>query len=440
VSKEPSRTLPEPSAPSRQLLVQRFSVQVIDGPDEGASCRSDGGALTIGTHESARLILKDPMVSRFHCELIPSGGSLILEDRGSLNGTLVDGVPVVKAPLRSGAVLTLGRTRLRVDLGDKPDRVTLSTKKKFGVMVGSSPEMRRCFALLEKAAASDATVLLRGETGTGKELAAESLHREGARKEGPFVVVDCASIPANLLESELFGHERGAFTGAVAQHKGAFEAASGGTIFLDEIGELPLDLQPKLLRVLESRQVKRVGGRAYFDADVRVVAATHRDLEAEVNAQRFRSDLFYRLAVLEVRIPPLRQRADDLPLLVQHLLAQLGAQDRPQLRTAEFLDGLRHHSWPGNVRELRNYVERCLALDESMPPGKSDEPPPTDVAPAIDVTRPFKSARDQWLGDFERRYLAGVLEAHQGNVAAAARAAGLDRIYFYRLLWKYGLK
>jgi transcriptional regulator with PAS, ATPase and Fis domain len=280
-------------------------------------------------------------------------------------------------------------------------------------------------------------VLLLGETGTGKEAVAESLHRESQRRNEPFIVVDCGAIPPNLLESELFGHVRGAFTGAVASREGAFEAANGGTLFLDEIGELPIDLQPKLLRALEAREVKRVGAKDYTAIDARIIAATHRDLAAEVNTQKFRSDLYYRLAVLEVRLPPLRERLEDLPELVEHMLKSLGAADKPEAalcRTPEFLADLRRHSWPGNVRELRNYVERCLALNQMQPLGGADE------LPVVDVTQPIKIARDRWTRAFERRYLEEILERHGGNVAAAARAAGVDRIYFYRLLWRHGLR
>jgi len=300
--------------------------------------------------------------------------------------------------------------------------------------------MRAVFSLLERAAASDATVLLEGETGTGKEAAAESIHRESARRDGPFVVVDCGAIPPDLVESELFGHDQGAFTGAITSREGAFEAASGGTIFLDEIGELGPEMQPKLLRALERREVKRVGSNRYEPVDVRVVAATNRNLRAEVNARKFRSDLYYRLAVLEIRLPPLRERTADLQLLVEHVLTNLRATERPEaasLRTQRFLTDLARHSWPGNIRELRNYVERCLALHEQTPltPAAEDPGPPV-----IDENEPFRVARERWTRTFERRYLERILRSQRDNVTAAARAAGVDRISFYRLLWRHGLR
>jgi len=293
--------------------------------------------------------------------------------------------------------------------------------------------------MLERAAASDATVLLTGETGTGKEAAAESIHTASVRGEGPFIVVDCGAIPPNLLESELFGHEKGAFTGAVAARKGAFEAASGGTIFLDEVGELTLDLQPKLLRALEKREVKRVGSNEYVPVDVRVIAATNRELRAEVNAKRFRSDLYYRLAVLEVRLPPLRERPEDIPPLVERILLDIDAANRPEaqvVRDGEFLDQLTGHPWPGNVRELRNHIERSLALREPA----ALEGDVGDLGASASAAVPLKIARERWTRSFERRYVEDALRRHQNNVAAAARAAGVGRMYFYRLLWKYGLR
>jgi two-component system, NtrC family, response regulator GlrR len=421
-------------------LVRRFRLLVVTGPDSGINCTSAGKRAVIGTHESADLVVNDRTVSRFHCDITLADGRAVIRDLGSRNGTLVDGVSVVQGHLRSGATLTLGRTQVRFDLGSDHVKIPLYDRERFGLMVGRSLSMRAAFALLERAAGSHATVLLEGETGTGKEAAAESIHREGARRQGPFVVVDCGAIPPDLMESELFGHERGAFTGAVTAREGAFEAANRGTIFLDEIGELATDLQPKLLRALERREVKRVGSNKYVPVDVRVIAATNRNLRAEVNEHRFRSDLYYRLAVLEIRLPPLRERADDLPPLVEHILASQDMSDRPEaalVRTPAFLADLSRHPWPGNVRELRNYLERCLVLHEQTPiaPVNAD-----DGVPVVDTTQPLKVARERWTRAFERRYLEEILRRHDDNVTAAARAAGIDRIYFYRLLWRHGLR
>ena len=300
--------------------------------------------------------------------------------------------------------------------------------------------MRAVFAVLERAAPTGATILLEGETGTGKEAAAESIHRESPRREEPFVVVDCGAIPPTLLESELFGHERGAFTGAEAQRTGAFEAAHRGTIFLDEIGELSPDLQPKLLRALERREVKRVGANQYAPADVRVIAATNRDLRAEVDARRFRPDLYYRLAVVQIRMPTLRERRDDLPVLVASLLADCSPATRDLFSAPGFVDQLSRHSWPGNIRELRNFLERCAALGPGLVPGLFPDPVVEQPGDTVDASRPLREAREAWTRRCERQYLEDLLRRHADNITSAARAADIDRAHLYRLLWKHGLR
>jgi DNA-binding NtrC family response regulator len=420
----------------RHALVRRFRLSVVEGPNRGTAFRSSGLRTMVGTHPSANLVLTDRSVSRFHCEISLDEARPLIRDLASSNGTSVDGVSVVQAHLGDGAILTLGGTRLRFELGDEQVKVPISPRDRFGALVGRSVVMRSLFALLERAAGADATVLLEGETGTGKEVAAEAIHLESARRDGPFVVVDCSAIPGALLESELFGHERGAFTGAVSAREGAFSEAREGTVFLDEIGELPTDLQPKLLRVLERRQVKRVGANKYIPVDVRIIAATNRDLRSEVNAGRFRSDLYYRLAVLELPLPPLRAHKEDLSLLSNHILDQLGAAGRPEadwLRTPQFIERLTRHAWPGNVRELRNYLERCLALRDHAPLPKMRL---SEGFPHAGARLPLKTAREA----FDRQYLQGVLTEEGDNIRAAARAAGMDRAAFYRLLWKHGLR
>jgi len=425
--------------PAATAPVPPMRVRVVDGPDAGAVFAASADRFTIGTHERAELVLRDSTVSRFHCQVGVEDGRITVRDLGSRNGTLVDGVSILHAHLTDGATLRLGRTQLRFELGDEPVGMPVAEEPGFGGMVGGSVAMRAVFARLARAAASDATLLIEGETGTGKEVAAESVHASSARRAGPLVVVDCGAIPPDLLESELFGHERGAFTSAVSVRQGAFELAAGGTIFLDEIGELGPEVQPKLLRVLERREFKRVGGTRWAPVDVRVIAATNRSLRGEVNARRFRSDLYYRLAVLEVRLPPLRERPEDIPLLVEHVLGRLGLADRPEagaLRGEACHADLARHPWPGNVRELRNYIERCLALAERPPLGA--DPPGEGAEP--DGALDFKAARESWHRDFEKRYLEELLARHGGNVSAAARSAGIDRKYLYRLLWRHGLR
>ena len=429
-------TEPLRSAHRDHMKVRRFRLTVEDGPDKGGSQVSDGDRVVVGTHEAVDLRLSDRAVSRFHCELSLDSQFVTLTDLASRNGTTVDGIPVLKAPLRDGAVIVIGLTRLRFQFESDHAQIPLHSER-FGRMTGVSAATRAAMAQLARAAETDATVLLEGETGTGKEVAAESLHRESKRRDQPFLVVDCGALPGELIEGELFGHEKGAFTGADERRIGVFEAANGGTVLLDEIGELPLALQPKLLRVLENREIKRLGESEYRPVDVRIVAATNRDLRAEVNAQRFRPDLFYRLAVVQIRLPPLRERAADLPMLVEAILADLGMTDHPlapTLRTKDFLDQLAAHAWAGNVRELRNYLERCLALQTPFPPNA------TTVATAPSGPEPLKAARDRAMRVFEHAYLTDILARHDGNVSAAARAAGVDRIHFYRMLWRNGLK
>jgi transcriptional regulator with PAS, ATPase and Fis domain len=399
---------------------------IVDEPSGRRLFTSSSDHAVVGTHESADLVLVDRAVSRFHCQLSIVDGRAHLRDLGSKNGTLVDGVSVIEAHLAHGATVRIGHTSLRFEIGSDQVAIPLSPQNRFGALIGRSAQMRAVFALLERAAAAKATLLIEGETGTGKEAAAESVHRLSDRRDQPFVVVDCSALPPHLLESELFGHEKGAFTGAQARRLGAFETAHGGTLFLDEIGELAPDLQPKLLRVLERQEVKRLGADRHQKVDVRIIAATHRNLRSDVNTRRFRSDLFYRLAVLVVTLPPLRERVDDLPLLIDDLLAQLGHADHPEaarLRTPAFLVELATHRWPGNVRELRNYVERSLAMA-----GTAAEPSP--------APRSYKQAKQQW----ERAYVEELLRAAGGNVTAAAKEAGLDRAGFYRLLWRHGMR
>jgi len=423
-------------APAR-AFVREYRLTVNNRPQAFATPR-----LVIGADPRADLVIVDPAMSKFHCEIRIANGAATLRDLGSRNGTLVDQVRVIEAPLRDGAILQLGRTTLRFDLGTREVELALSPRTRFGRLVGGSVAMRAAFAQLEAAAASTSTVLLQGESGTGKELAAEALHTEGPRRDGPFIVVDCGAIPANLLEVELFGHEPGAFTGATTRRIGAFEAASGGTLLLDELGELALELQPKLLRALDRHEIQRIGSPTRIATDVRVIAATNRNLREEVNAHRFRSDLYYRLAVVPITLPPLRERREDLPALIEALLADLGTTGTAAsaLRSGELVPELLRHAWPGNVRELRNYLEAALVRQDFHRAADADVDEDRTSPLAIDLGQPLRVVRERWVRELERRYLEQLLAAHSNNVSAAARAAGVDRVHLHRLLGRAGLR
>jgi DNA-binding NtrC family response regulator len=430
------------------LNVTRFRISVVEGPHSGRTWESGTDRCSIGLHESNDLVIEDPTVSRFHCEIRITADETRVRDLDSRNGTILDGVRVVEGFLRSGSLIRMGATVVSFQLGTESNRLPLSERTQFGSLVGASVAMRSIFAYLERAAASDATVLLEGETGTGKSQVAQSIHRESARKDRPFVTIDCGAIPANLLESELFGHEKGAFTGAANMRIGAFEEANGGTIFLDEIGELSSDLQPKLLRILENREIRRVGSNTVRPVNVRLIAATNRDLRTEVNATRFRSDLYYRLAVIKIAIPPLRKRPDDIPILVKHISRSFGADEKKidSLFGPEFVAQLERAAWPGNIRELRNYLERCLIFEDMLPvsefPASRPAPASAPVAtgPRPDVRVPLVEARKKALDEFERSYLEELLRQHHGKMSQAADAAGIGRVYLYKLLVRHGLK
>ena len=427
--------------------VGRFRLHTVDSPSGVGLWESSGDACSIGSAAGNDLQLADETVSGFHSEIRVAADGVRIVDLGSLNGTVVDGVHIKEAFLRNGSLIRLGASKLRFELADGGNRLLVSDRTSFGELHGMSVPMRVSFALMEKAAGSDATVLLEGETGTGKGQAAEAIHRASARASKPFVVVDCGAIPANLLESELFGHEKGAFTGALARRGGAFEEAAGGTIFLDEIGELPLDLQPKLLRAIENRHVRALGTSVYRPVDVRIIAATNRDLRGEVNQGRFRADLFFRLSVVRIVMPPVRQRPEDMELLVRKLLRGLGASEPSLARfcAPAFVSGLSRSAWPGNVRELRNYLERCLVFEEPMPLGEDhganpgNGGAPASGAAVIDPAVAYAEARRQALEAFEQLYVRALLEAHGGRVSAAAEAAGIGRVYLYRLMRRHGV-
>jgi transcriptional regulator with GAF, ATPase, and Fis domain len=419
---------------------------VVSGAAKGTS-RPLGDALRIGKAPDNDLVLPDDTVSRHHCVLTPHADGIQVRDLDSTNGTKVQGARITEAVVQAGTVLKVGEVEVVLRPAARGVEVMPSDKTSFGGAIGHSLAMRSLFGVLERIAPTDATVLLEGETGSGKDVLARAICAQSPRASKPFVVVDCGAVSYSLIESELFGHERGAFTGAVATRQGAFELADGGTVFLDEIGELPLDVQPKLLRVLETRELRRVGGNRTIKTDVRVLAATKRNLKREVEAGKFREDLFFRLAVVPVTVPPLRARREDVAPLVEHILKANGASGGGLTVSAETLQSLAAHDWPGNVRELRNVIERSVYLAHAVGQTQLDlvSLPVSGGGAGADVLQfePGKSYRDTRAGyeaDFERRYVKWLLGRHGGNVSAAAREAKMDRKHLYDMAKKHGLR
>jgi two-component system, NtrC family, response regulator HydG len=422
-----------------------YVVSVAQGPDTGLRMTLDGTfgqRVLVGKGPACDLRLTDPLVSRRHASIEVTHDRLRVTDLESTNGTAVNGVPVDAAYVSLGDRVRVADTVLLFELGDAT-AVDLPRETRFGRMLGASDAMRSLYPLCARLAASHVPALIEGETGTGKEVLAEALHETGPRAGGPFVVFDCTAVPPTLVESTLFGHERGAFTGAVAARAGVFEEANRGTLLIDEIGELDLALQPKLLRALERSEVQRVGSNRWTKVDVRIIAATRRDLDREVQAGRFRDDLFFRLAVGRIELPPLRRREGDVLLLAEHFWRAMGAGgggDRPLPR--DVAQRFEDYRWPGNVRELHNAVARVLALGDDAAREVTSAPAPgrsTDVSTAaagdviekvLDAGLSLTQAREAVVAEFERRYVERVLARHGGNVARAAEASGIARRYF----------
>jgi DNA-binding NtrC family response regulator len=422
---------------------RRAQLVVVEGRDQGrAAVLREDRDHRVGTAADCDLVLTDERVSAHHLRVRLDGDGFEVEDQGSTNGTHYQGSRIDKARLPAGAVLKVGRTVLRLQPTALALELPPSRAHRFGELVGESLALRQAFAVLELAARSDVTVLLEGETGTGKELAARALHEASARRRGPFVAVDCGALPESLVDSELFGHVRGAFTGATSDRKGALARASGGTLFLDEIDGVSAAVQARLLRALEERVIRPVGSDREVPLDLRLVVASQAPLPARVAEGRFRADLFYRIAVLHLRLPSLRERREDIAPIVAELLRRRGLPPGPI--EGPGLQRLCAHDWPGNVRELRNAIDRAVALS----PGAEQfeqlriwlEPQPTGGDPlTVRTDLPFAAAKAAVLEELERRYLGELWAGSDGNLSAAARQAGLDRKHLRTLLRRHGL-
>ena len=428
-------------ARAKELRLDGFSLTVIEGPGSGAQHKAAAREVSVGTAAHNDLVLPDPTVSRHHFSITATPDGFLLRDLGSSNGTWVGGVRVQQGYVEDGARVKVGRTVLRVDQVTEDICEPLSADDRFGSLLGTSSAMRRIFAVLPRIAQSESSILLEGETGTGKGVLAAAVHEASLRANGPMVVLDCAAIAPTLIESELFGHVRGSFTGAQSDRAGAFEQAAGGTIFIDEIGELPLDMQPKLLRALEERTIKRVGGNARVKLDARVIAATNRDLRAEVNRGTFRADLYYRLDVVRLQIPPLRERTGDIEQLARHFYADLVPE---KTIPADLLAAFKRQAWPGNVRELRAAVERAVLFEDpellglfTSEPGKSAEPSADE---GFDPRVPFRVAKQRAADRWEARWVRELMQKAAGNLSEAARIAHMDRSHLRSLVRKYEAK
>ncbi|MEZ4362032.1 MAG: sigma 54-interacting transcriptional regulator [Kofleriaceae bacterium] len=430
-------TVVQPRA--NRLSLGTLRVDVISGPAQGEATTLDADQVSLGSAKGNTLLVGDPTVSRFHLELSRDGGDIVAHDLSSTNGTYVGAVRIERVRVPPGTVLRLGNTEVRIVHGMDTEVPILGDDRLAG-LCGRSLQMQRLMLQIQRVAPGAASVLLIGESGTGKEVTARAIHDLSPRAAEPFVTVDCGSIPPTLLASELFGHERGAFTGADRQRIGAFERAAGGTVLLDEIAELPSEVQATLLGVLERKRFRRVGGQSELTMDARVIAATHRDLRAGVNGGAFRLDLYYRLAVVVLRLPPLRERPEDLPVLVDHFVRELGYEGSGvDLLGGPAMATLSKQAWPGNVRELRNAVESMLLMGTSHEfGGGAAGAGGVDGDPGLEL--PYKEARAEVTRAFEERYLRSLLTRADGNVSKAARIAQMDRSHLIELLRRHQLR
>ncbi len=416
---------------------------VIEGAGMGRATDFESGrAVTVGSGEECDLVLADERVSRIHCRVEAVGGGFLVKDLGSTNGTRVGGAALSEATVPAGSTLSLGHTSLRIQPRQQAVEAEPSQSRRLGEMVGESLVMREIFSVLELTAAAGVSVLIEGETGTGKELAARAVHDLSQRRKGPFVPLNCGALPGGMLESELFGHVRGAFTGAARDRRGAFERAHRGTLFLDEMDSMPEAAQVQLLRALEQKRVLPLGGEREREADVRVVAASRRPLIKLVEDGTFRPDLYYRISVVRVLLPPLRERPGDIAPITTELLHCRG-WEAPGAIAGPNLELLKAHHWPGNVRELRNVLDRaqtlCPGADCFADLRISLTPVEAERGLRLRTDVPFSDAKAALVEQFERRYLADVLARCEGNISAASREAALDRKHLRRLAKKYDL-
>ncbi|MEE2757386.1 MAG: sigma 54-interacting transcriptional regulator [Myxococcota bacterium] len=436
------------------LTIETCKLVVVDGNDKGKELAVQKSIVRIGANERNDFVLDDDTVSRFHCEIRQVNGEYLFVDKQSTNGSFIGKLKVREAILYANCEILIGNSLVRFMPMVEEVKIYPINHHQYGEMVGASARMHDVYGLIDKIAPSELSVVIEGETGTGKELAARAIHANSRRSKGPLVIFDCSAFPENLLESELFGHEKGAFSGAIRTHRGVFERAEGGTVFFDELGEMPTNLQPKFLRALESGEIRRVGGERTIKTDVRVVAATNRNLLGMVDDGSFRQDLFYRMAKVTMTLPPLRERPDDLGRLALHFLEQIKS-GQPHLANVkgfseDALTLMSQYNWPGNIRELRNVVERSITFCEGDYVSVGDLPndlqarlgrtPIDSNAPGVKALPPgtgLKEAKERMIAHFEKDYLFSLLERHNMNISRVAREAGIDRRHVYRLMKKY---
>jgi len=429
---------------ARTVHLNQCKLVVLKGDKRGQEFVISGDIIRVGKVEGNDIVLPDETVSRVHCEILRDAKGYLVRDLHSTNGTFLDGAEIREAYLRPASVITVGTVQLKFQPFEERIEILPSEKESLGDLVGGSLRMREIYGLIERIAPTEATVLIEGETGTGKDLLARTIHEMSRRAAKPFVVVDCGGVAPSLIESELFGHEKGAFTGASTTRQGAFESAEGGTLFLDELGELGLDLQPKLLRVIEQREIRRVGGNRTIKVDIRIIAATKRELSKEVQKGKFREDLYFRLSVVPIRMPALRERKEDLPVIARAFMARM---PEPRELDEQAIQTLMGHDWPGNIRELRNVLERGVYLSAGNAavrlvslPGQAEPGDAAQVSgPSFDEALSYRDNKEKWEFEFERRYLRWLMQRAGGNISRAAREADMDRKYLHKLLKKHAI-